>query len=165
VSSDLRVLALPAGIGRVDVAAGVDARAIADDDLADLAVLYLDSYPPEIGAEDLPAAVAELDATFAGDYGELRRDASFIAFRDGVPAGAVFTTRRSIWDEGLEGPFVIDLFVAPAHRGHGIGRALMLRTIAACEATADRMLALRVGSGTSPAAHRLYGELGFTVQE
>ena len=79
----------------------------------------------------------------------------------GRPAGAVLTVERSIWDEGLEGPFVIDLFVDPQLRGRGIGRALMTGAMLACRNAGDAQLSLRVGEGTSDAAHRLYGSLGF----
>lgn len=126
-----------------------------------VAQLYLDSYPPEIGANDLASALDEISATFTGEYGELRTEASLIAHIDGRPAGAIFTTSHSIWDPDLNGPFIIDLFVDPTHRGAGAGRALVIEAIKACMANQQEALSLRVGGGTSPQAHSLYASLGF----
>lgn len=80
---------------------------------------------------------------------------------DGEPAGAVLTVTRSIWDADLPGPFVIDLFVTPRHRGRSVGRVLIDGAIAECRACTDITLSLRVGKGTSAAAHALYAKLGF----
>lgn len=115
-----------------------------------VAQLYLDSYPPEIGADDLASALDEISATFAGEYGELRTEASLIAHIGSRPAGAIFTTSHSIWDPKINGPFIIDLFVGPTHRGAGAGRALVIEAIKACVANQEEALSLRVGGGTSP---------------
>ncbi|MFC0672834.1 GNAT family N-acetyltransferase [Brachybacterium hainanense] len=127
-----------------------------------LAELYARSYPPEIGAADVEAARAEIAATFAGEYGEPLPGACLLARRDGHPAGAVLTTTRSLWDPHLAGPFVIDLFVAPEHRDRGIGGALISTAMQTCAAAGHAALSLRIGAGTSPAAHALYRRLGFT---
>lgn len=126
-----------------------------------VAQLYLDSYAPEVGAHDLDSALDEITAAFTGEYGELRTEASLIAHIGKTPAGAIFTTSHSIWDPDLNGPFIIDLFVDPTHRGAGAGRALVIEAIKACAANQDKTLSLRVGEGTSPEAHALYARLGF----
>ena len=136
-------------------------RIIRTDGLEPLARLYLVSYPPGIGAGNRAEALSEIAATFQGDYGVLRPGASLMAETGGRPAGAVLTVERSIWDEGLEGPFIIDLFVDPQLRGRGIGRALMVGAMLACRNAGDAQLSLRVGEGTSGAAHHLYESLGF----
>lgn len=128
---------------------------------ADLARVYLASYPPEVGAADLAEARAEIAATFAGDYGVLRHDASAAGLVDGRCVGCVMVVERSLWDHDLEGPFVIELFVDPAARRRGLGRALMTHAVAACVAAGDPALSLRFGEGTSPEAHHLYADLGF----
>ncbi|WP_022882397.1 GNAT family N-acetyltransferase [Gryllotalpicola ginsengisoli] len=161
--SDVRILALDNSLPTTSTLPGLRVRPITNADREDLAVLYRDSYPPEVGAHDLDEARTEIDMTFAGDFGKLRRDASLLALIGGDPAGAVLVVARSIWDEDLPGPFVIDLFVHPSHRGLGIGRALMVGAIAACRAHGDTTLSLRVGEGTSPAAHALYAGLGFAA--
>lgn len=157
--SDLLSLALPASAP--EPAVGITIRPISEADSGALAHLYLAAYPPEIGAADFEAAREEMRASFAGEYGNLRRDASFLAQIDGEPAGAIMTTEHSIWDEGLEGPFIIDLFADPRFHGRGLGRALVSAAIHACSASGDPALSLRVGEGTSPAAFRLYESLGF----
>ncbi|WP_433676020.1 GNAT family N-acetyltransferase [Microbacterium gorillae] len=140
----------------------VSLRHIMAADRDDLAALYFVSYPPDIGAADLQDAIAEIDMTFAGDFGELRLDASQIAFVSDEPAGAILVTAASIWDADLPGPFVIDLFVDPGFRGRGVGGALMTAAIAACQRRSDRTISLRVGEGTSAAANALYTRLGFS---
>lgn len=155
--SDLRVLTLPS---THLAAASPDVRPVTPADAIDLAVSYLAAYPPFIGATDLPSAREEIRATFAGEYGDLILDACLGHVHEGVVIGAIFTTTHSIWDD-LPGPFVIDLFVRPGHRGRGIGRALIEAAIAACAELGAATVSLRVGEGTDPAAHRLYRRLGF----
>ena len=118
-------------------------RIIRPDDLEPLARLYLISYPPGIGAGNHAEALSEIATTFKDDYGVLRPGASLVAEAGGRPAGAVLTVERSIWDEGLEGPFIIDLFVDPQFRGRGIGRALMTDAMLACRKAGDAALHLR----------------------
>ncbi|PZU45034.1 MAG: N-acetyltransferase [Arsenicicoccus sp.] len=127
----------------------------------DLSRLYLASYPPQVGAADLDDARREIDETFTGQFGTLRFDASWLAHACGRPAGAILVVERSIWDDHLDGPFVIDLFVHPEARGLGLGRSLGLAAMKSCSSAGDRQLSLRVGDGTSATAHGLYGRLGF----
>lgn len=136
-------------------------RPLRISDRDSLAQLYLASYPPNVGSANLADAAAEMDSTLSGEYGSLRFDASFIALVDKTPVGAILTTSRSIWDQDLEGPFIIELFVSPSHRGQGAGRLLVIQASRACEQNLDPALSLRVGKGTSPAAFRLYEQLGF----
>ena len=79
-------------------------RGIGIDDLNSLARLYLMSHPSGIGADDLGAR-SEILAAFAGEYGFLR--------------GRCYDS-ESIWDGGLHGPFITDVFAGPAHCGLGI---------------------------------------------
>lgn len=136
-------------------------RPLRISDRDSLAKLYLASYPPNVGSADLADATAEMDATLSGEYGRLRFDASFVALMGSTPVGAILTTSRSIWDPELEGPFIIELFVSPGYRHQGAGRLLVIQARQACEQNRDQALSLRVGEGTSPAASRLYEQLGF----
>ncbi|MEQ6897034.1 GNAT family N-acetyltransferase [Microbacterium sp. KR10-403] len=161
-TNDLRIIALPAP--GPSAAASIAIRALSPADRDRLADIYLSAYPPQVGAADLAEARSEMDATFTGDHGVLRDDASGVALDDrGVIIGAILVTTHSIWDEGLPGPFIIDLFVEPGRQGQGVGRALVQRAIGACSAAGDLTLSLRVGDGTSPAAHALYASLGFVA--
>ena len=157
--SDLRTLRL-ADLPRSRGSAAA-LRPVTPADRDALARAYLDGYPPEVGASDPADAAAEIDATFAGDYGRLRTDASLVAEVGGRLVGAALTVERSIWDPDLDGPFLIDLFVVPSSRRRGVGESLLRAAAAACRAAGDTSLSLRVGDGTSPAAHQLYARLGF----
>lgn len=161
MSSDIHTLSLRAPLVLPGTADRITVRPLGPADRDVVAQLYLDSYPPGVGAVDLASALDEITATFTGQYGELRIEASLLAHIDNTPAGAIFTASRSIWDRDLEGPFIIDLFVDPSHRGAGAGRALVIGAIKECAANQDRTLSLRVGEGTSPQAHSLYAGLGF----
>jgi len=76
---------------------------------------------------------------------------------------AVLRFRRSIWTPGLE-CYLAELYVVPARRGHGLGRALMETAIdVARQEGADWM-----DLGTSEddvAARALYESLGFINRE
>ncbi|MGO3152503.1 MAG: GNAT family N-acetyltransferase [Galactobacter sp.] len=126
-----------------------------------LALAYLNAYPPGVAAKNLDVALQEIDDTFAGEYGKLRNDASWVAIQDGGAVGAVHVVERSIWDPELPGPFIIDLFVAPASTGRGLGRSLIRAAVAACSQEGDTQLSLRIGDGTSAAAAHLYADHGF----
>jgi ribosomal protein S18 acetylase RimI-like enzyme len=76
---------------------------------------------------------------------------------------AVLRFRPSIWTEALE-CYLAELYVVPAQRGHGLGRALMEAAIELARRTgADHM-----DLGTSEddvAARALYESLGFINRE
>jgi ribosomal protein S18 acetylase RimI-like enzyme len=76
---------------------------------------------------------------------------------------AVMRYQRSIWTEGLE-CYLAELYVVPAQRGHGLGRALMEGAMArARERGGDYML---LGtSETDTTARALYEQLGFVNRE
>lgn len=127
-------------------------------DIGAFARAYLCAYPPAIGAESHDTAMSEMRQTFDGEYGPLRDDLSFAA---GLPpVGAIFVTTHSLWDD-IPGPFIIDLFVHASAQGAGLGRALLTSTVTAARSAGDTTLSLRIGEGTSPAAHALYRRFGF----
>jgi ribosomal protein S18 acetylase RimI-like enzyme len=79
---------------------------------------------------------------------------------EGPDGLAVLRFRPSIWSTGLE-CYLAELYVAPARRGCGLGRALMEAAIReARERGADRM-DIGVDEPDLP-ARRLYESLGFT---
>ncbi|SDT39500.1 GNAT family N-acetyltransferase [Microlunatus soli] len=128
------------------------------DHREDVADLYLASYPPHVGAADLNDALAEMDSTYAGDFGTLIPEASLLALRGGRAAGSIQVVHRSPWDADLDCPFIIELFVHPAARDHGLGRSLLTRAAVACQRLGETQIALRTSDegGTSPAAFHLY---------
>jgi ribosomal protein S18 acetylase RimI-like enzyme len=79
---------------------------------------------------------------------------------DGV---AVLRLRPALWTKGLDA-YLEELYVAPARRGEGIGRALLEATMDA----ARKAGAVRIDLGTSvddTAAIALYESCGFTNRE
>lgn len=81
----------------------------------------------------------------------------------GPDAVAVLRFREAIWEEALE-CYLAELYVAPARRGEGLGRALM----EAAMEVAHREGATHMDLGTSEddvAARGLYESLGFSNRE
>jgi ribosomal protein S18 acetylase RimI-like enzyme len=79
---------------------------------------------------------------------------------DGPDGLAVLRLRTAIWSPGLE-CYLAELYVTPARRGHGLGRALMEAALReARDRGADTM---DIGVDEPDlAARRLYESLGFT---
>ena len=82
--------------------------------------------------------------------------ACFVAEHGAAPVGLV--AMRPVEDDGVE---LTSMWVAPAARGHGVGRALVGRVVAAA---AGRPLRLRVLDGNLTAI-RLYERCGFVLDE
>jgi len=76
---------------------------------------------------------------------------------------AVLRFREAIWADALE-CYLAELYVVPARRGHGTGRALMEAAIEA--ARAEGATHMDLGTGEDDAAARaLYESLGFSNRE
>jgi len=82
---------------------------------------------------------------------------------DGPDGLAVMRFRPSIWTEGLE-CYLAELYVVPALRGQGRGRALMEAAIQAARAKGADHMELNTGED-DVAARRLYESLGFSRSE
>ena len=89
-------------------------------------------------------------------------DAVIGAFRDGALVGSS-VLRRETSAKGRHKAGVYGVYVAPAARGQGVGRALLLETIARARAL-EGVRQLHIGVMTTQVAARaLYGSLGFEV--
>jgi ribosomal protein S18 acetylase RimI-like enzyme len=64
---------------------------------------------------------------------------------------------------GEFGGYIYDLFIDPAYRGQGIGKALMHAAEAASRHRGDKTLTLAVATWNHP-AHTLYESLGYTPE-
>jgi ribosomal protein S18 acetylase RimI-like enzyme len=73
---------------------------------------------------------------------------------------AVLRFRPSIWSEGLE-CYLAELYVAPAMRGCGLGRALLEKAIACARARGADYMDLNTGED-DVAARALYESFGFS---
>jgi ribosomal protein S18 acetylase RimI-like enzyme len=80
------------------------------------------------------------------------------------PAGlAVLRFRQAIWSQGLE-CYLAELYVVPAMRGRGLGRALMQGAIDLARARGADYMELGTGE-QDVAARALYESLGFSNRE
>jgi ribosomal protein S18 acetylase RimI-like enzyme len=76
---------------------------------------------------------------------------------------AVLRFREAIWSEALE-CYLAELYVVPARRGRGLGRALMTAAMEVARETGADYMDLGT-SDTDVAARALYESLGFSNRE
>lgn len=109
---------------------------------------------PTPGAERLGARIGELIE---------QGDTAVLLVGAGPDGLAVLRFRASIWSRALK-CYLAELYVAPALRGRGLGRALMDSAIELARSRgADRM---ELGTGEHDVAARaLYESLGFSNRE
>jgi GNAT superfamily N-acetyltransferase len=111
-----------------------------------------DDFTP--GPEKVAERVREL---LAGE------DTIILLAGDGPDGVAVLRFRRSIWIEALE-CYLAELYVVPAKRGRGIGRALMNEVFEVARAEGAGHIELNTSDGDVE-ARALYESLGFTNRE
>lgn len=136
----------------------IQVRLAAVEDSPDVARLLhdfnLEFEEPTPSVEDLTATVRRLLAT-----GEIT-----VLLAGERPDGiSLFRFRPALWSEGLE-TYLQELYVVPALRGRGIGRALLERTIALARERGADGIDLNTGE-TDTAARGLYESMGFTNRE
>ena len=90
-------------------------------------------------------------------------DTVIVLAGDGPDGLAVLRFRPSIWIEALE-CYVAELYVVPAKRGRGIGRALMNEVFEVARQEGAGHIELNT-SDDDVAARALYESLGFTNRE
>lgn len=135
--------------------------------------------PVRVASEADAAAIGRLLHDFNTEFGEatpapdrlarriaelLREGDTSVLLAGRGPGGlAVLRFRPALWSEGLE-CYLAELYVVPALRRRGLGRALMLAAIEfARERGADHM---DLGTGEQDVAARaLYESLGFSNRE
>lgn len=130
------------------------------DDVEALGRQYFDAYDPGVDSATPEEALAEMRATFDGEYGDLWPEASPVATYAGSVVGAVQTVYQAPWEDTPDGPFVIELFTARDHRRRGLGRALLTAAMATAARSGHRHIALRVDPDNSTAM-ALYTRTGF----
>jgi ribosomal protein S18 acetylase RimI-like enzyme len=90
-------------------------------------------------------------------------EATVLLAGDGPDGVAVLRFRQALWSEGLE-CYLAELYVAPARRATGLGRALMLSAIEHARARGAAYMELGTAE-TDVAARSLYESLGFSNRE
>jgi len=132
-------------------------RATADDAAAIARLLHdfnLEFAEPTPGVEELTATARHL----------LKVDEITVLLVGEGPDGlALLRFRPGLWSAGLE-TYLQELYVAPAMRGQGIGRALLEEAIELARARGADGIDLNTGE-TDTAARALYESLGFTNKE
>jgi len=127
-------------------------------DREDLTILLYAAFRGTIDDEDetFADALAEIDRTFAGDYGRLLLDCSFVVERGDFLASACLI--GLLGPDGV--PFVIFSMTRPEARRQGLARTLLQESINALIDRGDDRLRLIVTRGNAP-AEALYRSLGF----
>jgi GNAT superfamily N-acetyltransferase len=117
---------------------------------------YLDTIDYE--GETESEAVAEVQKTFAGEYGTFIPECSLAIERAGKLVSATLVTR-------FEGrPFIAFTMTEPTSRRMGFGRAGIANAMSALHARGESELRLVVTLGNE-AARTLYESLGFVLQD
>ena len=129
-----------------------------ESDREDLAILLYATFRGTIDdeGETFADALAEIDRTFAGDYGELLFDCSFVIERGEFLASACLIGRSDPHDA----PLVVFSMTRPDAQRQGLARLLLRRSIDALVDRGHKRLTLIVTEGNAPAEH-LYASLGF----
>lgn len=117
--------------------------------------LYAEEYGWDAGFE---AMVAEIGAALLRDF-DPRREACWIAERDGERLGSIALARRS--DEVAQ---LRLLLVEPAARGHGLGARLVDECLDFARRAGYRRIVLETYSVLT-AARRIYAGVGFRLAE
>src|SRR5690606_21446015 len=94
-------------------------------DVEEIGRLYFRAYPPGLVGDSVVDAVADIEASWDGAYGELWEEASVVAESDGKIVAVLLTVRQAPWSDTPPGPFVIKLFVDPEVRGRGMARRVL----------------------------------------
>ncbi len=130
-------------------------------DAYQMAALYFEAYDPGQACDSLNEAVADIKATFAGEYGHLLTAASLVAVSPGGEMCATaLVVERAPWEDTPRCPFVIELFTGRDHRRRGLATTLLARSSCVLAAGGHEAMALRVVEENT-AAVGLYRQLGF----
>ena len=148
--------------GAVPPLAGFDVRPCGPSDLHQLGGLYFEAYDPGIACDTLDEAIADIEASFQGDYGEFWYQASPVIEANGRIVSAVMTVRQAPWDDTPDGPFIIELFTARDYRRRGLARLVIRHCLNTIRQAGETTVALRVAANNTP-ARNLYQSLGFAA--
>jgi ribosomal protein S18 acetylase RimI-like enzyme len=125
------------------------------DDAADIGRLLYDFNREFDEPTPAPAALAErLRQLIEGG------DTLVVLGGEGPDGLAVLRFRSALWSSGLE-CYLAELYVAPASRGRGLGRALMEAALSEARLRGADSMDIGVDEPDT-AARRLYESLGFT---
>src|SRR5947209_8536215 len=75
-------------------------------DIPDLAHLYFGAFDPGIACSTLEEALADIEASFAGEFGDFWSEASPIAVHEEQLVGACLVVRRAPWEGTPDSPYI-----------------------------------------------------------
>jgi ribosomal protein S18 acetylase RimI-like enzyme len=119
------------------------------------------SYP-DLGSLGRVTRRERLDALFEGHWSHPERLLWFARDAEGAPVGLVWVQPSHHAVSDLPDWLVVCLAVDVAHRGRGIGRALMAHVHAEAARSGVARMRLYVAAGNAAALH-LYGALGYAA--
>lgn len=127
----------------------------------DFGELYWSAYDPGVAWGTRAESIADMQASFDGEYGRLWPEASFVAVQAARPVGLLLVVESAPWPDVLPGPFVIELFTARTVRRRGVAAELLRRGMEAVGLHGQTSVGLRVVPDNH-AARSLYDRFGFT---
>jgi ribosomal protein S18 acetylase RimI-like enzyme len=119
------------------------------------------AYEPEGYSQGVAAALADMEATFAGEYGRLWLAASLVAeAANGTLASIVQVVTHAPWPDVPDSPFIIEAFTRPEYRRSGLARTLLIHSLRVAAEAEHDAVGLRVMS-ENKAALAMYESLDF----
>jgi len=133
-------------------------RTVRTSDAHDLAILLYAAFRGTIDdeGETFADTLCEIEKTFAGDYGRLLPDCSFVIRRGEFIVSACLIS----WFEPHKAPLVAFTMTRPEHKRQGMARFLLKGSINALIDRGYTQLTLIVTAGNEP-AQKLYTSMGF----
>lgn len=136
-------------------------RTVVESDLQRLGELYFTAYEPGIAGESVEAAMAEMKASFKGQYGQFLPESSHVALDEqGKPVAAILLVEHALGDDVPDAPFIFELFTDREYRRRGLAEELVLAAMDSLFNSGHQRVALRVKEDNS-AALALYLSLDF----
>lgn len=141
-------------------AAGLEVRPCETSDIQRLGRLYFEAYDPGVACDSREEALADIEASLRGAYGDFWFQASPVVEVEGRIVSAVMTVHRAPWNDIPDCPFIIELFTARDYRRKGLAQLVLDRCLITVMAAGESAVALRVDRDNAP-ARRLYESFGF----
>lgn len=144
----------------LDVPGDLVVRPCAASDAVALGTVYFDACDSGVAGGSVDEAIAGMEKSFRGDYGDLWEEASPLGQRAGEILAAVITLRRAAWNGTPDCPFIFEVFTARTYRRQGIARHLVTLCMRTARDARESAIALQVLTDNGPAMG-LYESLGF----
>jgi GNAT superfamily N-acetyltransferase len=149
----------PVVVPDVEAVVGLTARRTEAGDFDAVTALISQFGAPRTPAAERGDAVRRTFAAHLADVAAGRAGSNVALVAGEVVGVCAVEWQRPFWTDEVHG-WLPDLIVDEAHRGQGIGRALLADAVARAEGVGAAQLSLESGAQRE-AAHRLYRSMGF----